>query len=79
MQMPHAAMGVADRLSGQSGQPGPRPKHKGYPMSIISTMRTGHHRLADGSLLRVDIELGRRWVGTLYTPDMRVRTRIRRQ
>ena len=44
-------------------------------MSTISTMRTGHRRLADGSLLRVDIELGR-WVGSLYTPDMRVKTRI---
>ena len=44
-------------------------------MSTISTMRTGHHRLADGSLLRVDIELGR-WVGSLYTPDMRVKTQI---
>ena len=54
---------------------GPRPLHKGYAMSTISTMRTGHHRLADGSLLRVDIELGR-WVGSLYTPDMRVKTRI---
>jgi hypothetical protein len=38
-------------------------------------MRTGHHRLADGSLLRVDIELGR-WVGSLYTRDMRVKTRV---
>ena len=44
-------------------------------MSTISTMRTGHRRLADGSLLRVDIELGR-WVGSLYTPDMRVKTQI---
>ena len=44
-------------------------------MSTISTMRTGHHRLADGSLLRVDIELGR-WVGSIYTPDMQVRRRI---
>ena len=44
-------------------------------MSTISTMRTGHHRLADGSLLRVDIELGR-CVGSLYTPDMRVKTQI---
>ena len=44
-------------------------------MSTISTMRTGHRRLADGSLLRVDIELGR-WVGSLYTPDMRVKTLI---
>ena len=40
-------------------------------MSTISTMRTGHRRLADGSLLRVDIELG-----SLYTPDMRVKTQI---
>ena len=44
-------------------------------MSTISTTRTGHHRLPDGSLLRVDIELGR-WVGSLYTPDMRVKTHI---
>ncbi|BCI91903.1 hypothetical protein I545_6467 [Mycobacterium kansasii 662] len=44
-------------------------------MNTISTMRTGHHRLADGSLLRVDIELGR-WVGSLYTPDMQVVRRI---
>ena len=44
-------------------------------MTTISTMRTGHHRLADGSLLRVDIELGR-WVGSLYTRDMRVKTRV---
>jgi hypothetical protein len=44
-------------------------------MSTISAMRTGHHRLADGSLLRVDIELGR-WVGSLYTRDMRVKTRV---
>jgi hypothetical protein len=44
-------------------------------MNTISTMRTGHHRLADGALLRVDIELGR-WVGCLYTPDMRVKARI---
>jgi len=44
-------------------------------MSTISTMRTGHHRLPDGSLLRVDKELGR-WVGSLYTADMRVKTQI---
>lgn len=53
----------------------PRPLPKGYAMNTISTMRTGHHRLADGSLLRVDIELGR-WVGSLYTPDMQVKTQI---
>jgi hypothetical protein len=38
-------------------------------------MHTGHHRLADGSLLRVDIELGR-CVGRLYTPEMNVKTQI---
>jgi hypothetical protein len=38
-------------------------------------MRTGHHRLADGSLLRVDRELGR-WVGSLYTPDMQVKAQV---
>ena len=35
----------------------------------------GHHRLPNGSLLRVDIEAGR-WVGRLFTPDMRIKTRI---
>ena len=38
-------------------------------------LRTGHHRLPDGSLVRVDIELGR-WVGTLYTPEMKVKAQI---
>ena len=38
-------------------------------------LRTGHHRLPDGSLVRVDIELGR-WVGKLYTPEMKVKIRI---
>ncbi|PJE01466.1 MAG: hypothetical protein CK428_31235 [Mycobacterium sp.] len=38
-------------------------------------MRTGHHRLADGSLLRVDRERGR-WVGTLYTPDLQVKAEV---
>ena len=36
---------------------------------------TGHRRLPDGSLLRVDIEIGH-WVGRLYTPDLHVKTRI---
>ena len=44
-------------------------------MGTFSIMRTGHHRLADGSLLRVDIERGS-WVGSLYTRDMRVKTRV---
>jgi hypothetical protein len=38
-------------------------------------LRTGHHRLPDGSLLRVDTELGR-WVGTLYSPELKVKLRI---
>jgi hypothetical protein len=37
--------------------------------------RTGHHRQPDGSVVRVDIELGR-WVGSLYTPEMKVQRRI---
>ena len=40
-----------------------------------TTMQTGHHRLRDGSLVRVDVEFGR-WVGRLYTPNMTVRTQI---
>jgi hypothetical protein len=46
-----------------------RPCTGQYPMS------TGHHRLADGSLVRVDFERGH-WVGRLYTPDMRVKSQI---
>ncbi len=38
-------------------------------------LRTGHHRLPDGSLVRVDIESGR-WVGTLYTPELKVKVQI---
>ena len=38
-------------------------------------MNTGHYRLADGSLLRVDVELGS-FVGTLYTPGMNVKNQI---
>ena len=52
----------------------------GNPLTIGAThraisMQTGHFRLADGSLLRVDIELGR-FVGTLYNPEMRVETQV---
>lgn len=61
--------------SGQSSQLRHGQQHQGYTMSTISTMRTGHHRLDDGSLLRVDIELGH-WVGSLYTRDKRVKTRV---
>ena len=53
----------------------PRCSKRRINMGTISMMRTGHHRLADGSLLRVDIERGR-WVGSLYTRDMRVKTRV---
>ena len=38
-------------------------------------MRTGHHRQPDGSVVRVDIEMGR-WVGSLYTVEMKIKTRI---
>ena len=40
-----------------------------------TAMRTGHRRLPDGGVLRVDFERGR-WVGTLYTPSMTVKTQI---
>ena len=40
-----------------------------------TTMRTGHHRFANGSVLRVDLENGR-WVGTLYTPSMTIKRQI---
>ena len=50
---------------------GPRPV--GAPHAI--SMHTGHYRLADGSLLRVDVELGR-FVGTLYTPELNVKRQI---
>jgi hypothetical protein len=38
-------------------------------------IRTGHYRFPDGSVLRVDLEMGR-WVGTLYAPSMTVKTQI---
>jgi hypothetical protein len=40
-----------------------------------TAMRTGHYRLPDGSVLRVDLEMGR-WVGTLYAPSMTIKTQI---
>jgi hypothetical protein len=57
----------------RKGPARPAATTKGQAMS--TTMRTGHHRLADGSLVRVDIELGH-WVGRLYTPQMTVQTQI---
>jgi hypothetical protein len=45
----------------------------GAPHAI--PMHTGHYRLADGSLLRVDVELGR-CVGRLYTPEMNVKSQV---
>jgi hypothetical protein len=38
-------------------------------------MSTGHYRLADGSLVRVDFEHGH-WVGRLYTPEMKVKSQF---
>ena len=35
-------------------------------------MRTGHYRFPDGSVLRVDLEMGR-WIGTLYAPTMTIK------
>jgi hypothetical protein len=40
-----------------------------------TAMRTGHYRFPDGSVLRVDFEMGR-WVGTLYGPSMTIKTHI---
>ena len=40
-----------------------------------TAMRSGHHRLPDGGVLRVDFEMGR-WVGTLYAPSMTIKTQI---
>jgi hypothetical protein len=37
---------------------------------------TGHRRLGDGSLLRLDFELGR-WVGSHYRPNLTVRQVVR--
>lgn len=44
-------------------------RHRAIPM------RTGHHRRPDGSVVRVDIEMGR-WVGALYTPELQVKARV---
>jgi hypothetical protein len=44
-------------------------------MSTINLSRTGHRRLADGSLLRVDLEMGR-WVGTIYEPGLAIIAQI---
>jgi hypothetical protein len=40
-----------------------------------TTMRTGHHRFPNGSVLRVDLEMGC-WVATLYAPSMTIKTQI---
>ena len=40
-----------------------------------TAMRTGHCRLPDGGVLRVDFEMGH-WVGTLYAPSMTIKTQI---
>jgi hypothetical protein len=44
-------------------------------MRSISLTHTGHYRLADGSLIRLDRELGR-WVGTEFGPDLTVRRQV---
>jgi hypothetical protein len=40
-----------------------------------TAMRSGHYKLPDGGVLRVDFEMGR-WVGTLYAPSMTIKTQI---
>jgi len=40
-----------------------------------TAMRSGHHRLPDGGVLRVDFEMGR-WVGTLYAPSLTIKTQF---
>ena len=44
-----------------------------WPMGTAT--RTGHYRFPDGSVLRVDLEMGR-WVGTVYAPSMTIKTQI---
>jgi hypothetical protein len=53
----------------------PRPQRHRWDRPMGTAMRTGHYRLPDGSVLRVDLEMGR-WVGTLYTPSMTIKTQI---
>jgi hypothetical protein len=43
--------------------------------SRLVLTRTGHHRQPDGSVVRVDIEMGR-WVGSLYTPEMKLKAQV---
>jgi len=64
---------VLSRVLYKSGPPGPQLHRWDRPMGIAR--RTGHYRFADGSVLRVDLELGR-WVGTVYTPSMTIKTQI---
>jgi hypothetical protein len=40
-----------------------------------TAMRTGHYRFPNGSVLRVDLEMGC-WVATLYAPSMTIKTQI---
>ncbi len=40
-----------------------------------TAMRSGHYRLPNGGVLRVDFESGR-WVGTLYAASMTIQTQI---
>jgi hypothetical protein len=40
-----------------------------------TAMRTEHCRLPNGSVLRVNFEIGR-WVGTLYAPSMTIKAQI---
>jgi hypothetical protein len=41
----------------------------------MTLTHTGHIRLSDGSVIRLDIESGH-YVGTYYRPDMTTRSRV---
>jgi hypothetical protein len=56
----------------ESGSPPHRHRWE-WPMG--TAMHSGHYRLPDGGVLRVDFEMGR-WVGTLYAPSMTIKTQI---
>jgi hypothetical protein len=50
-------------------------REAGGPRVNLSIATDGHYRFPDGSVLRVDLEMGR-WVGTLYAPSMTIKTQI---
>jgi hypothetical protein len=67
-------MGVSVDDTGQVGAQGMTMRNVTLPSvaNTETTIRPGHHRLADGCLARLDVELGR-YVGRLYAADLTVR------